>query len=156
MTTSECESQKRLDDEILAELMRELDALDLSQAAPNAYFSFEPQKTAELLRRDQLKKMAESYKNDQLRTLAVKPRNPLGSQAEIARYRREEGREDYNDYQRRYYAAMIKITEGRDVREYRDLSGLTPEQKAADRRKRNTAARSKKRAADKAANEAQK
>ena len=156
MNAEEDESQKRLDDEILAEVMRELDALDLSQAAPNASFPFEPQKTAKLLRCDQLKKMAESYKNGQLRKLAVEPRNPLGSQAEIARYRREEGRKDYNDYQRRYYAAMIKITEGRDVREYRDLSNLTPEQKAADRRAQEAARKRAARAAAKAKKAAQK
>ena len=153
MNTDDRESQKRIEAEILAEL----DDPETIAAGPIAKFSFDPEKTAELLRCDQLKKLGAAHgHNFKRRKPTDKPRNPLGSQAEIARYRREEGREEYNGYGRKRYAAMIKITEGRDVREYRDLSGLTAEQKEADRREKNTAARRKKRAAEKAAKEASK
>lgn len=59
-----------------------------------------------------------------------------------------------NAEKREAYATKIEIEENREVREYRDLSGLTAEQRAADRRARNAEYQSKRRAKKRAAKEA--
>lgn len=75
----------------------------------------------------------------------VRRSKPSPAQIEIARYRREEGREAWNEYQKA--KRWVKADkEGREITARQNLKAMTPEQKAEHKREQAAARKRRERA----------